>query len=132
MKAAYLVFGTALALSAAALAGPGSAPCGSGRVTTTQSVCSDKAAEADRKDRGMTQEENSGQGTTTVRHGDSFASVTQSGDPATVERRIEKRPGYTKLEQRSGSSRSVIVQSNDPADLPLDQFPHAFRELFRK
>jgi len=95
-------------------------------------VCSDKAAEADRKDRGMTQEENSGQGTTTVRNGDSFASVTQSGDPATVERRIEKRPGYTKLEQRSGSSRSVIVQSNDPADLPLDQFPHAFRELFRK
>ena len=133
MKAAYLVLGTALALSAAALAGPGSVPCGSDRVTATQrSVCSDKAAEADRKDRGMTQEESSGQGTTTMRNGDSFASVTQSGDPATVERRIEKRPGYTKLEQRSGSSRSVVVQSDNPADLPLDQFPRAFRELLRK
>ena len=133
MKAAYLVLATALALSAAALAGPGSVPCGSDRVTATQrSVCSDKAAEADRKDHGMPQEENSGQVTTTVRNGDSLASVTQSGDPATVERHVEKRPGYTKLEQRSGSSRSVIVQSDDPADLPLDQLPRPFRELFRK
>jgi hypothetical protein len=132
MKAAYLVLGTALALSAAALAGPRSETRSPDSVPATQSERLDKAAEADRKDRGMTQEESSGQVTTTVRNGDSFASVTQSGDPATVERHIEKRPGYTKLEQRSGSSRSVIVQSDDPADLPLDQFPRAFRELFRK
>ena len=70
--------------------------------------------------------------TTTVRNGDNFASVTQSGDPDDVERRVEKRPGYTRLEQRSGSSRSVIVQSNDPADVPLSAVPPAFREFFRR
>ena len=132
MKAAYLILGTAIALSAVALAGPGTtvqSPDSS--VSATQSGRPGKAAETDRKDNAMAPE-NSGRVTTTVRNGDSLASVTQSGDPATVERHVEKRPGCTKLEQRSGNSRSVIVQSNDPADLPLDQFPRAFRELFRK
>jgi len=80
----------------------------------------------------MTQDRNSGQVTTTVRNGNNLVSVTQSGDPTDVVRRVEKRAGYTKLEQRSGNSRSVIVQSNNPADLPLDQIPPVFRDLFRK
>jgi hypothetical protein len=56
--------------------------------------------------------------TTTVRNGNSLATVTQSGDPATVTRKVEKRPGYTRIEQNSGNSRSVVVQSSNPADLP--------------
>src|SRR5687768_5875966 len=56
--------------------------------------------------------------TTTVRNGNSFATVTQSGDPASVSRKVEKRPGYTRIEQNSGNSRSVVVQSSNPADLP--------------
>ena len=128
MKAAYLALATALAVSAVASARPGSAPL-SPDSATTQSERPGRAAGTARNDH--TQDESSGQ-VTTVRNGDSLASVTQSGDPATVERHVEKRPGYTKLEQRSGSSRSVIVQSDNPADLPLDQFPRAFRELLRK
>ena len=132
MKPAYLILGTALALSAAALAGPGStARSPDSSVSATQSGHPGKAAETNRKDDSMA-DEDSGQVTTTVRNGDNLASVTQSGDPGGVVKRVETRPGYTKLEQRSGNSRSVIVQSNDPADLPLDQFPRAFRELFRK
>ena len=131
MKAAYLALAAALALSAVALARPGSAPLNPDSATT-QSERPGRAAGTARNDHGVTQDENSGQVTTTVRNGDSLTSVTQSGDPATVERHVEKRPGYTKLEQRSGSSRSVIVQSDNPADLSLDQFPRAFRELFRK
>ncbi len=53
---------------------------------------------------------------TTVRNGNSFATVTQSGDSATAVKRIEKRPGYTRIEQKSGNSSSVVVQSSDPAD----------------
>ena len=29
-----------------------------------------------------------------------------------------KRPGYTRIEQHNGNSRSVIVQSDNPADMP--------------
>ena len=61
--------------------------------------------------------------TTTVTNGNNFASVTQSGDPATTTRKIEKRPGYTRIEQQSGGNRSVVVQSNDPADMPKMKMP---------
>ncbi len=33
----------------------------------------------------------------------------------TIERQIERRPGYTRVEQRSGNSRTTVVQSSDPA-----------------
>jgi hypothetical protein len=60
--------------------------------------------------------------TTTVRNGNNFATVTQSGDPATTVKKVEKRPGYTRIEQQTGNSRSVIVQSSDPADMPKMDF----------
>ncbi len=64
--------------------------------------------------------------------GDNLASVTRSGGPRLVAKQVETRPGHTKLELRSGNSRSVIVQSSDPADLPLDKIPPAFRDLLRQ
>ena len=57
---------------------------------------------------------------TTIRNGNSTATVTQSGDPATTVKKIEKRPGYTRIEQNTGNSRSVVVQSSNPAD--MDEF----------
>jgi len=125
MKTAYLILGTVIALSAAALAGSGMT------VRSPDSVHPSTAAAADSREKNMTYDKDTGW-VTTVRNGENFASVTQSGDPGDVVKRVETRPGYTKLEQRSGTSRSVIVQSSDPADLPLDQFPRAFRDLFRK
>ena len=82
--------------------------------------------------------------TTTVRNGDSVATVTQSGDPATTVKKVEKRPGYTRLEQKSGNSSSVVVQSQSPADLKdmkmpgdlppefRDMIPPEYRHLFGK
>jgi hypothetical protein len=133
MKTAYLVLGTAIALSAAALAGSGPPARGpDGSVDTTHNAHPDAAAETGRTDDGMAQGDDSGRVTTTVRNGGNLASVTQSGNPETVVKRIEKRPGYTRLEQRSGNSSAVIVQSNNVADLPLDKIPPAFREFSRR
>ena len=72
--------------------------------------------------------------TTTVRNGNSVATVTQSGDPATTVKKVEKRPGYTRIEQQSGNSRSVVVQSQNPADWPKDMkmpgdLPPEFRDM---
>jgi hypothetical protein len=132
MKTAYLILGTAIALSAAALAGPGTTVRRPDSLAgAAHSASTSKGTDTGRED-SMIQDRNSGQVTTTVRNGNNLASVTQSGDPTDVVRRVEKRAGYTKLEQRSGNSRSVIVQSNNPADLPLDQIPPVFRDLFRK
>lgn len=70
---------------------------------------------------------------TTVRNGNSIASVTQSGDPASATRTIEKRPGYTRIEQKSGNSRSVVVQSQNPTDMPdLDAFPPELQRMFKE
>ncbi|MDQ3813903.1 MAG: hypothetical protein M3347_08125 [Armatimonadota bacterium] len=131
MKAAYLILATALALGAAALAEPGSPTRNPDGNDATQSGRSGRTAETDRTDDVATREA-SGQVTTTVRNGDNLASVTQSGDPGRVVRRVEAKPGYTKVEQRSGNSRSVIVQSNDPAGMPLDKVPPALRDLLNR
>ena len=56
--------------------------------------------------------------TTTIRNGNNSATVTQSGDPATTVKKVEKRPGYTRIEQHNRNSRTVIVQSDNPADMP--------------
>lgn len=72
--------------------------------------------------------------TTTVRNGNSISTVTQSGDPAKVTKHVEKRPGYTRIEQQSGNSRSVVVQSSDPADMRkmpgFDRLPKEMRDMF--
>lgn len=133
MKTAYLILGTALALSAAAIAGPGStvrSPDSS--ASATQNGHSSTAAETGRKDNGMVQDNDSAEVTTTVRNGGNLASVTQSGDPTSVVKRVEKRPGYTRLEQHSGTNSSVIVQSDDLADLPLDKIPPALRGWLKR
>ena len=127
MKAAYLFFGAALALSAAGVAGPGSTEqaSDSSRGAPQDGGKPGKVAENSRTEDRMN--ERSGQATTTVRNGDNYTSVTQSGDPETVVRRVEKRPGYTRLEQRSGGSHAVVIQSDDVADLR-----DKFREFFRQ
>lgn len=125
MKAAYLILGAALALSAAAIAGPGSTDRVSDSSAPHDSGKPGKAAENGRMEDRL--DERSDRVTTTVRNGDNYASVTQSGDPETVVRRVEKRPGYTRLEQRSGNSHAVVVQSDDVADL-RDKFRDFFRQ----
>ena len=70
---------------------------------------------------------------TTVRNGNSVASVSQSGDPAKATKTIETRPGYTRIEQKSGGNRSLVIQSTDPKDaarMPgLERLPKELREL---
>lgn len=61
-------------------------------------------------------------------HGTSV--ITQSGDPAGAELRVEHAPGRTTIYSRSGSNSSVVTQSSDPADLPFDSLPPELKELF--
>src|SRR3954470_13736644 len=100
MKTAYLVLGTAIALSAAALAGSGPPARGpDGSVETTHNAHPDAAAETGRRDDGMAQGDDSGRVTTTVRNGGNLASVTQSGNPEPDENRSEKRHRHTPRER---------------------------------
>jgi hypothetical protein len=123
MKAAHLFLGAALALSAAAVAGPASTDPDSRFAATDDGGKAGKANETGRTEGRM--DDRSDQVTTTVRNGDSYASVTQSGDPETAVRRVEKRPGYTRLEQHSGNSHALVIQSDDGAGLR-----DRFREFF--
>ena len=132
MKTAYLVLGTAIALSAAALAGSGPPARGpDGSVETTHD-----APRRGGRDwphgRRHGPRRHSGRVTTTVRNGDNFASVTQSGNPETdvkADREAARlHPAGAAQRKRS----AVIVQSNNVADLPLDKIPPAFREFFRR
>jgi hypothetical protein len=66
--------------------------------------------------------------TTTVTNGNNTATITQSGDPAKTQKQIERRPGYTGIQQRNGGNSSVIIQSSpkaqsdpsDPVTTPAD------------
>jgi uncharacterized protein (DUF2147 family) len=69
--------------------------------------------------------------TTTIRNGNSTATVSQSGDPATTTKRVETRPGYTRIEQKSGNSHSVVIQSDNPADI-LDKLPPDLRRMLEE
>ncbi len=55
--------------------------------------------------------------TTIIQNENSKIVLRQDGD-GTIERQIERRPGYTRVEQKSGNSRTTVVQSSDPADAP--------------
>lgn len=117
MKAAYLFLGAALALSAAAVAGPGSTDRGP---DSSHNAPHDGDKPGKTAENGRTEDridERSDRVTTTIRNGDNYASVTQSGDPDGVVKRVEKRPGHTRLEQRSGNSHAIVIQSDDVADL---------------
>ncbi len=71
--------------------------------------------------------------TTRVHNGNNRASISQSGGAGPVTKRVETRPGYTRIEQKSGGNHSVVVQSSDPADLrglpQLQHFPKELRDL---
>jgi hypothetical protein len=63
----------------------------------------------------------SGDGHTTIVQDDNGTTVvTQSGDPAKAEVRVEKEPGRTTVYRRSGGNTAVVTQSTNPADLPPD------------
>ena len=94
MKAAYLILGSAMALGAAALAGP-SLRSPDSRVRAADIRPPSSTDETDGREKSVTDDKGSGRVTTTVRNGGNFASVTQSGDPESVVKQVETRPGYT-------------------------------------
>lgn len=71
------------------------------------------------------------QSRTIIVEGENGTSVImQSGEPANAELRVEHAPGRTTIYSRSGGNSSVVTQSNDPADLPLESLPPELKELF--
>jgi hypothetical protein len=58
--------------------------------------------------------------TTTVQDDNGTAAITQSGDPAKAEVRIEKEPSRTTVSRRSGGNAAVVTQSTNAADIPPD------------
>lgn len=68
--------------------------------------------------------------TTIVRNGNSVAIITQSGDPAKTVERIEKEPGRTVIYRRSGGNTTIVTQSSDMTELPLEDLPLWMREFF--
>jgi len=49
--------------------------------------------------------------TTVVQDENGTSSITQSGDPAQAEVRIEKEPGRTTVYRRSGGNTAIVTQS---------------------
>lgn len=61
---------------------------------------------------------NNGDGhTTIVQDANGQTVITQSGDPAQAEVRIEKEPGRTTVYRKSGGNTAVVTRSTNPADL---------------
>lgn len=61
----------------------------------------------------------SGDGHTTVVQDDNGTTViTQSGDPAEAEVRVDKEPGRTTVYRRSGGNTAVVTQSTNAAGIP--------------
>jgi hypothetical protein len=64
-----------------------------------------------------------GDGHTTVVQDDNGTTViTQSGDPARAEVRVEKEPGRTTVYRRSGGNTAIVTQSTNAADIPPEIF----------
>lgn len=63
----------------------------------------------------------SGDGHTTMVQDENGTSViTQSGDPAQAEVKIEKEPGRTTVYRRSGGNTAIVTQSTRNAQVMLD------------
>lgn len=45
-----------------------------------------------------------------VKNGGNTAMVVQSGDPGSAKVRIDQRPGYTRIEQHSGTNSATVIQ----------------------
>jgi hypothetical protein len=56
--------------------------------------------------------------TTVVQDDNGTTVITQSGDPAKAEVRVEKEPGRTTVYRRSGGNTAVVTQSTNAADIP--------------
>lgn len=56
--------------------------------------------------------------TTVVQDENGTAAITQSGDPAQAEVRIDKEPGRTTVYRRSGGNTAIVTQgSGNPQDM---------------
>jgi len=58
--------------------------------------------------------------TTIVRDANGETIITQSGNPAEAEVRIDREPGRTTIYRRSGGNTAVVTQSSHGAPLPQD------------
>ena len=58
--------------------------------------------------------------TTVVQDENGTATITQSGDPAQAEVRIEKEPGRTTVYRRSGGNTAIVSQGSGSAQDLLD------------
>ncbi|MCP3409195.1 hypothetical protein [Bradyrhizobium sp. CCGB01] len=58
--------------------------------------------------------------TTVVQDENGMASITQSGDPAQAEVRIDKEPGRTTIYRRSGGNTAIVTQGTGNAKDMLD------------
>jgi hypothetical protein len=56
--------------------------------------------------------------TTVVQDDNGSTVITQSGDPAKAEVRVEKESGRTTVYRRSGGNTAVVTQSTNAADIP--------------
>ena len=56
--------------------------------------------------------------TTVIQDENGTTVITQSGDPAKAEVRIEKEPGRTTVYRRSGGNTAVTTQSRNASDIP--------------
>ncbi len=58
--------------------------------------------------------------TTVVQDENGTAVITQSGDPAQAEVRVDKEPGRTTVYRRSGGNTAIVSQGNGNAQDLLD------------
>lgn len=65
--------------------------------------------------------------TTVVQDENGTSVITQSGDPANAEVRIERSAGRTTVYRRNGGNTAVVTQGTGAADIPPEM-----RELFNR
>ncbi len=69
--------------------------------------------------------------TTVVQDDNGTTVITQSGDPAQAEVRVEKEPGRTTVYRRGGGNTAVVTQSTNAADLPPEMLDWLRKQLGR-
>lgn len=58
--------------------------------------------------------------TTVVRDANGVTVITQSGDPAKAELRIDRAPGRTTVYRQSGGNTAIVTQGSGAAGFPED------------
>ncbi|MBR0828712.1 hypothetical protein JQ596_24550 [Bradyrhizobium manausense] len=69
--------------------------------------------------------------TTIVRDANGETVITQSGDPAEAEVRIEQEPGRTTVYRRSGGNTAIVTQSSGGPGVPDGQLEWLLKQLRR-